>query len=155
MINKTTINNLKMFKVTDDNIIPISKLFPILFGNILKLAYVQVKPDMIVALNYDYMLFIQFQTKLGYAILTHSYDTLDNIILEFLDSYNYGIPPEHMFYIDFSKDERQNFIDTCNSFKGKYWNDILDDFIEGFYNLLCTAHLDSMDGQHKLTLNLN
>ena len=90
MVNRQVIYGLKVYKTVEENIIPISKVFPILFGNILRLSYVYFKPDVKVMLVYDQMKFLQFQTKFSYIILMHQYDNLDNIILEFLDSYHYG-----------------------------------------------------------------
>jgi len=154
MVNKVIINNLKLYKSTEENIISISKIFPILFGNILRLSYVYFKPTVKVTLIYDQMEFLKFQTKFSYAILMHMYDNLDNIILEFLDTYHYGFPPDHIFHIEFNQEIRQKFIDTCNSFKGKTWNEIIDLFIDSFYELVSTATLDDFERGKIYPLNL-
>ena len=155
MINKKTIDNLKLYKATEENVIAISKIFPILFGNLLRLSYVYFKPTVKVSLIHDQMEFIKFQTKLGYAILMHEYDNLDNIVLEFLDTYHYGFPPTYIFHIEFNQEIRQNFINICNTFKGKTWNEIIDPFIDSFYELISTAALDDFERKYKLTINLN
>lgn len=155
MINKKVIDNLKLYKSTEENIVPISKIFPILFGNILRLSYVYFKPDTKVTLIYNQIEFLKFQTKLGYAILMHEYDNLDNIVLEFLDTYHYGFPPDYMFHISFNQEIRQKFIGVCNTFKGKTWNEIIDSFIDSFYELLSTATLDDFERKYKLMLNLD
>lgn len=154
MINKSVICGLKAYKSTEENIIVISKIFPILFGNILRLSYVYFKPTDRIMLVYNQLEFLKFQTKLGYAIMMHEYDYLDNIVLEFLDSYHYGFSP-YVFHIKFNQEVRQKFIDTCNTFKGKTWNEIIDTFIDSFYELISTATLDDFERKYKLTLNLD
>ena len=155
MINKNSIMNLKAYKITNNTDSLIAKIFPSLLGNFFKLFYIDVTVGNILALSFPIDKFLQFQTKFGYAILMQKYDNFDNIILEFVDEIFVGVPPYIINKIEFGTEERQKFINICNGFVGKHWNDILEPFLEAYFILFSSAFIIDLQQNHKLTLNLN
>ena len=154
MINKQTLDNLKYFKIQEDNLLHVTKAFPLLLSNTIRSMYIYFKLDTYTNISATYEQHLKLQTKLSYFILLHQYDNFDNVLLEYLDSVHYGIHP-YIYKIEFNKEERQKFINVCNQFAGKHWNDILDPFLDALYNLLATASVDDVERLHKLPLNLN
>ena len=151
MINKETFNNLKCYRInSEEETSQFAQIFPIFLGNFFRLIHIKVLPIGVACLYYDPVKFLSFQTKLSYAILLHKYDDLDNIVLEFLDNYFCGTS-----HIDLVEEERIKFINICNGFVGKHWNDILDSFVDALYDLLSTAMIDDMEKNHKVVLHLN
>lgn len=138
MINKNLIDGLKVYKTRDDNIDTISKIFPMMFGNLLTMMVVKFPNGTVMNMVFDRDKLDSFFENFRNAIYYNEFDYIDNVILDFLHGYNFKSPP-YMVTIDFSDEEIINFTNTCNNFKEKHWNDILDDLVDAIYNLLCSA----------------
>jgi len=139
MINKKIFDSLKTYKShTDLN--EIAKSFPQIFVNFLCLLSITIPPCMIFNIRYTADALFKFQMNFGNAIATGNFDLLDNVLLELLSSYYCGFPP-YEFRIEFCESSRDRFIELCNSFKGKSWDEICDPFIDSVYELLssCTV----------------
>ena len=149
MINKNTLEGLKNYKINENNMYDIVKLFPLMLGNTLRMMYIFITPGSLINIAYTRESLMAFEIKFGYAMLMHKYDDLDNVLLDFLDSYHYGIPPDYLFHITFKDTARQHFINICNTFNGKTWNDIINPFIDVLYILFSSATIDGKD------INLN
>ena len=154
MIAKVFIDSLKTYKeplYTKDKI---ASDFPFALANCcrsMKITNILGQPQ---GLLYDWTRLREFQVNLGIAIESEQYDYLDNIILEFFSEYNYKIiTPDGkfvMFKIAFNEDAKNKFVDICNAFKGKEWNNILDDFLDSLYVFLntITIHGENLEEWH-------
>ena len=146
MINKSSLDALKNYKVNDDNIYDIAKLFPMMLGNVLRMMYVYITPSSLINLSYKRENLMQFEIKFGYAMMMHKYDDVDNVLLDFLESYHYGLQgTEHIWHIKFKDTARNRFIEICNGFAGKKWNDIIEPFIDALYLLFSSATIEGKD----------
>lgn len=84
---------------------------------------------------------IEFTNNLGCSIHQENYDLLDNIILKFFKEYYYMIPINNKYYrfvVDFNEEATNKFVETCNNFKGKQWDDIISPFLDSLYEFLNT-----------------
>jgi len=95
-------------------------------------------------LSYNALGFLTFRTRLSTAIFTNNFDYLDNVILDFIKSskYSYGATP---LTLTFSEETTLNFVELCNSFKGRPWDDIIDPFIDGLRDLLSSGFLTNVN----------
>jgi hypothetical protein len=144
MINKKLFNGLKNYYINDDNIESIAQAFPLVLGNLLRMMNVQVPPRSTVNLLFDRDKFLEFINNFGYAILNEDFDLFDNLIIEFISTYHYVILP-YKYIIDLDEEQKIIFINLCNSFKGKKWNDILDIFVDGLYDLLSLSTVNGAE----------
>ena len=80
------------------------------------------------------------QTKLGNAIINNDFDTLDDIIINFFKSY-YCITQIGKLFIEFEKEKIDKFIEICNSFKGKQWDDIVITFFNELYIFIMSGKI--------------
>ena len=138
MINKDLVFGLKGHRTTDATLDKVASSFPLVFGNLLRLMSVILPPCYVFNFMFERDKFMAFILTLGNAIHFNQFDFIDNIILEFLSSYNYIIPP-YKVIIDLDPKEVDKFTVLCNGFKGKEWNDILSPLVDGIYDLLNTA----------------
>jgi len=143
MINKDILNGLKGYRSSNDNLYHIADIFPKLLGNLLRIISVFHPPIYNVNLIYNPKDFYKFQINLSYAIANYNFDTLDNLVLEFIETYYYGIEP-NIAKLKLGEEEKKKFIDTCNNFKGKQWNDIIGPFIDSLNDLLATGSINGM-----------
>lgn len=94
-------------------------------------------------LSYDWKKQVQFKLNLGHAIYNENYDKIDDIILEFMNTYHYKIltPKKELvlFPVVFKEEAKNEFINKCNSFKGKEWDNIVSDLIDSIYSLFESA----------------
>jgi hypothetical protein len=138
MINRTLLNRFKVYKVSsygEENVI---KIFPSTFANILTMLYIKLTADVVVNFRFEKKIYDKFVTDLQTAIINEHFDYFDNIILELLHNYHFRYK-EYIISLDFNDLKMEEFIVICNEFSGKKWDDILDTFIDAFYDLLCTA----------------
>lgn len=143
MINKNILNGLKGYVSSDENLYHVADMFPRLLGNLLRIMSVYQPPIYTINLMYDQKDFYKFQINMSHAIANNSFDTLDDIVLGFIETYYYGLEP-NKFYLQFGEGIRKNFIEICNSFKGKHWNDILNPFIDSLNDLLSSGIVNGM-----------
>lgn len=138
MINKKIFEGLKGYQTTEETLSGVAQSFPMIFGHLLRMMHVMLHPCYVFNFMFERGQFIQFMSNLGNAIQSHNFDYIDNIIIEFLSSYNYVIPP-YKVIIDLDPNSVQRFTDLCNNFKGKKWNDILSPLVDGIVDLLENA----------------
>jgi len=143
MLKKEFINPLKAYKIKYMGRGAIINIFPLLLANCCRQSYIINIKGSTQPLCYDWTKLMEFKNNLSIVIANENYDLLDNIILEFFKTYNYKILTKQssylLFKIEFPKDAEDNFIETCNNFKDKQWDDILDDFLEALYIFLNTG----------------
>jgi len=154
MIQPALINSLKAFKFSTMGKEHVAKIFPELLANSCRsMAIVDImgaRKEVI----YDWGKLVEYKINLSNAIYGNNYDMLDNIIIEFFKSYNYKmITPDSrliLFHVDFPDGAISKFEETCNAFKGLLWDDIIDDFLDSFYEFVSTAtvHGDSFTSWH-------
>ena len=143
MIQQAFIKSLKAFKFSVFGKEHIAKVFPELLANSCRsMAIIDImgQPKEVI---YDWGKLVEYKINLSNAIYNDNYDLLDNIIIEFFKSYNYQIvvPDGRLiiFHIDFPDEAIEKFTNICNAFKGKQWDDIIDSFLDSFYEFVCTA----------------
>ena len=132
----------------------IAERFPFTLANCcrtMKVTNIFGKPQ---GLLYDWGQLQIFQSNMGIAISQEKYDTLDDIIIDFFNSYNYKVitpKGQHvMFTVEFPESAETIFRNKCNTFKNKKWNDILDTFLDVLVEFLKTAtvHGDTLEEWH-------
>jgi hypothetical protein len=138
MINKQLLDRFKIYKFNGINNDYIIESFPPLFANLLTMMQYRFPTGHGISFRFEKKVYDTFVSDLRFAIINKKYDDFDNIILSLLHNYNFRYK-EYLITLDFCELEMENFINICNSFKGKTWNMFLDTFIDAFYQLLCTA----------------
>jgi len=154
MIKPEFIQSLKAFKFSTMGKEHVAKIFPELLANSCRsLSITDIlgnKKEVI----YNWGKLMEYKINLSNAIYNNNYDLLDNIIIDFYQSYNYKmVTPKGqlvMFKVDFSDEVIKKFTDICNAFKGKEWDDILNDFLDAFYDFItkATIHGDNFKEWH-------
>lgn len=134
------LKGLKAYKTFVFPIETIAEVFPSIFADILKMFRLRTAIGQSMPIGYDWSKLMEFQINLGNCIANNQFNYLDNILLQFLKSYSYVIPP-YQFFIKFSNEEEEKFVNTCNAFKGKKWDDIIDVFIDAVYDLFETGKM--------------
>jgi hypothetical protein len=154
MLPEGFIASLKAYKFSVMGRDSVIKVFPELLANTCRTMQVTNMYGVPQGLCYDWNKLMEFKVNLSTAIAMEKYDTLDNIIIEFFDSYNYKIVTPMgqlvMFKVDFPKESKRKFETTCNAFKGRLWDDIIDEFVTSFYEFANTAtiHGDNLAAWH-------
>ena len=154
MIKPGMINALKAFRFSTMGREHIAKVFPELLATSCRtMAIVDIfgsKKEVI----FDWGKMMEYTVNFSSAIYSDNYDMLDDILIELLKSYNYTIfvPPGKriLFHVDFTDAAIEKFTNTCNAFKGKEWDDIINDFLDSFYEFVSTAtvHGDNFESWH-------
>jgi len=143
MISRQLLERLKSFRVNDTNKNNMADAFPDTLATVLTMFTIRNIYGEEQALLYDWRKKVKFKINLGYAIANEYFDTFDEIILDFVKSYNYRkATPDGKFYefkIEFPEQAIAEFESVCNAFKGRTWNDLLEDFINALRNLLDSA----------------
>ena len=149
MIPEGTLNSLKAFKISTFGKENIVETFPMLLANCCRTMRVPNIFGQPQELIYDWGKFVEFRVNLGTAIYNEQYDYLDNIIIEFFQTYSYKtLTPKGqlvVFTIEFPEEAVTTFENTCNAFKGKLWDNILDDFLNAFHDFVKTATVHGDD----------
>ena len=138
-INRDLINALKVYKKMRPY--DIEEKFPKAFVGCLQSMLVYFPTGHIVLLLAPLEIQNQFIDKFEEALKNDQYDQLDNITLDFISNLKYRTP-DFEISLNIEEDEKQKFIDICNNFKDKEWDEIIDEFIDSVYNLLsnCTIY---------------
>lgn len=141
---KTPLDSLKTMQInevfTKEHI---AKTFPMSLGILLRDMNIQINGGR-VNLLYKADKLHKFMSDMEEVILTNKFDYLDNIVLELLDNYTILLG-EKLEDIDIPEKDRTIFIDTCNNFKDRTWNDIFDDFLDAVYVVLKDATIAGRD----------
>lgn len=149
MIKKELINALKPFKVSTMGKDHVSRVFPELLANACRSMGVVDCYGATHPVLQDWGKLVEFKVNLSTAIYTDNYDTLDNIIIDFFNTYNYKIvlPTGKfvMFKVEFPQESKDLFESRCNQFKNCEWDEILNDFIDYLYEFLSSA---TIHGDH-------
>ena len=129
------------FAIYEKNIV--AETFPELLAQCLQMIKVINLYGEEQVLSYDWQKLVQFKVNMGNAVYTETYNSLDNILIDFLSTYHYKkVTPAGslvMFSINFLEEEKNIFIEKCESFKGKKWDNIVNDLIDAIYNLFNSA----------------
>jgi len=154
MIKPEFIKSLKAFTFSTMGKEHVAKIFPELLANSCRsLSITDImgnKKEVI----YNWGKLMEYKINLSNAIYSDNYDLLDNIIIEFYQSYNYKIVTPKgqlvMFQVEFPDEAIEKFTNICNNFKGKEWDNILSDFLDSFYEFITTAtiHGDNFSSWH-------
>jgi len=123
---------LKAYKTAVYGMETIAAVFPNLIADLLKMFMAKNAMGNTTPIGYNWNQLMEFQINLGNAIAAAQFDYLDNIVIQFLQSYSYVLPP-YQFFIEFPDEEIQEYTEICNGFKGKEWDDIVDDFVDATY----------------------
>ena len=89
-------------------------------------------------IGYDWGRLLEFQINLGSMISSHKFEYLDNVVLQLFKSYSY-IYTVYQFYIDFDSISVKRFVKTCDTFKNKEWDDVIDDFVDALHDLFSSG----------------
>ncbi len=154
MLPEGFLNSLKAYKFSVMGRDAVITSFPELLANVCRMMKVTNVFGLPQAICYDWGKLLEFKINFSNAIAFENFDMLDNIILEFFSSYHYNIiTPDGslvMFKVDFPEDETQKFVNTCNAFKGREWDDILPEFLDALYSYTskATIHGDDLESWH-------
>jgi len=129
---------LKAYKTTVYSKKIIAGIFPKIFAEILKSFMTRNAMGDPAPIGYDWNKIMEFQINMGTIIDQEKFDYLDNVVLQFLKSYSFVIPP-YRFFIELPEEEIIKYTTICDGFKGKSWDDIIDVFIDATYNLFKTG----------------
>lgn len=129
---------LKAYKTTTFPKEDIATLFPSLLADILRMFMAKSLNGRPLPIGYNWDKFMEFQTNLGIMIAQEKFDYLDNVVIQFLKSYQTCFNP-YVITICILDDELRKYENICNEFKGKTWDEIIDDFIDATYNLFKTG----------------
>ncbi|HRZ18862.1 MAG TPA: hypothetical protein P5136_02285 [Methanofastidiosum sp.] len=91
-------------------------------------------------LTFDGITVSPFQNKLRDAIENEDFDVLDNIILDFFKGYHIHLWGGKL-YISFPEENINSFVNICNNFKGKKWDEIVQDFFISLYTFMLSGSL--------------
>lgn len=128
-MKSVTFDALKVFNSRVYSVEEISRAFPLLLINTFTQFLVITEDGQWDRLYYDTSSLFYFNVNLGVAIRDNCFDYLDNIIVPFFEEC-FSIQNKKKYTVVFGEQEKLNFIDTCNSFKDKIWDDILNVFCE-------------------------
>ncbi len=135
-IDKLILDNLKRYKGKENSLDNLSHLFATYYIGCLHSLTVRFSFGGIVVLRTPLELRQAFIDKMSDIIKKNEYDYLDNVALEIINSLHFMTRFGNI-NIDINDREKQKFINICNSFKGKNWNDIIHSFVDATYDLLC------------------
>ena len=118
----------------------VAEAFPTLLAHCLQMLKVTNIFGHEQILMYDWQKLVQFKINLGGAIYNKNYDMIDDILLDFLSTYHYKkVTPRGklvMFMMEFPEEAKNAFVEKCNAFKGKDWDEIVCDLVDAIYSLL-------------------
>jgi hypothetical protein len=133
-MKKELFSGLKLYKTTNYSKEIIANAFPIVCANLFKMFMAKTPTGQAIPIGYDWGKLMEFKTNLGTIIAKENYDFLDNIIIQFLNSYSCICMPYRIF-IKFPEEKLDEYTKICDNFKGKKWDDIIDTFIDATYDL--------------------
>lgn len=93
-------------------------------------------------LNFDLIQLSIVQSDLGNMIINNDFDQLDDVIINLFKSYycHFETGP---IKISFPDSSIEKFRSTCNSFKGKLWDDIVEEFFMSAYDFIASGLIGS------------
>ena len=133
-MKRQLLKGLRGYQTPTFSIELIAELVPNLIAEVLKMYTARNAMDQITPIGYDWNKMLEFQINLGTMIATKQFDYLDNVMIQFLKSYSYVLPP-YRFFIKFPDEELIKYEEICNEFKGKEWNEIVDEFVDATIDL--------------------
>lgn len=139
-----TFDTLKMFVSSLYSLDILSRVFPLLLINKFTSFLVVTEDNMWDRLCYSFNGFFQFRINLGVAIRDSNFDNFDNVLLPFLEEC-YSVQNGKKYTLVFDEEQKKKFIDVCNSFKGKLWDDIINEFCD---ELLVLAKSSTVNGRY-------
>lgn len=93
-------------------------------------------------LSFDLIQLSIVQSDLGNMIINNEFDQLDDIIINLFKSY-YCPSERGPIKISFPEESIERFISTCDNFKGKLWDDIVEDFFMAAYDFIASGIIGS------------
>jgi hypothetical protein len=142
MLKEEYRNILKSYKVEKLGSNVVAGQFPSILCHVCINSYVINMYGQRQTIYYDWKKKIEFEVSLGAAIASEYYDILDDIIINFMKTFNYNIitPANTLvnFIVNIPEPSIAKFQNVCNNFKGKLWDDILNDFIDALYEFTNT-----------------
>jgi hypothetical protein len=141
---KDIFESVKVLKTINCDLDTISEIVPIKILYSLRAFRIIDPLGKTYELTFDGSQIPEFQNNLRKAIKTSNFDTLDNIIIDFFEWYHISFGDGNL-YVTFRTDVREKFINTCNNFKGKIWDDIVDDFFTSLYDLISSGKVGPYD----------
>lgn len=135
-VDKEIVDRLKIYK-KDDYCRHL--MFPSYFIGCLQSFILKFPTGQVVILKTPIQLKEKYIKEMKSILEENRFDYLDNLTLEILESLYFFTYFGNIF-IKLDRDEKEKFIDTCNNFKGKEWNEVISPFIDSVYELLqkCT-----------------
>ena len=140
MHKKFSFDNLKMHTSAQRSYAEIEIDFPIALVMAIKL-YPVMFGEYFGSIFYSGASFLTLRNRLGYAMSNNHFDSLDEIIFNFFKQSLYCSIFGQTAYLSFTPEATSKFILVCDSFKGKVWDDIIDTFVDEFYNLMEAGYL--------------
>jgi hypothetical protein len=142
MLNEKYKGSLLILKKSINGADAVAKLFPRCLMEFLRCVYVTNMYGQLQTICYDYEKSHEFQIRLGFAIHNNNFDAIDDILIEFINTYHYKIlTPDFklvMFPVNIPKEAESVFRKICNSFKGKEWDNILPELVDTLYAFTST-----------------
>jgi len=108
----------------------VAEYFPEVLAGFLKMINIKSAQLITAPIEFDWQKLMKFKMNFGKAIYTNNFDKLDDIILEFLNTYKCRISLTQSVVASFPEEAQKQLVQTCNSFKGKQWNDILEELVD-------------------------
>ena len=127
------LKGLKGYRTAIFSLETVATVVPQLISDLFKSFFIEGPRGHPMPIGYDWGRLMEFQVNLGTVIVNQNFDYLDNIIIQFFKSYGCVVPP-HKHHIQFPDEAITKFTLICNSFKGKEWDDIIDEFIDALYD---------------------
>lgn len=141
-MHKHIINSIAYYTEPYYSATQIADLIPDIIANALRFMPFKHmgKPLAIVYTPID---LLTFKNRLGGAIYNKDFDSLDNIILNFFTTYACYTPTYIPMHLKFTTEATLNFENTCNTFKGMQWNEIVYKFSSALCDLLSTGYINN------------
>jgi hypothetical protein len=135
MMDKMIFDRLKIYKIVNHDMYKVSETFPIMFISLMQLLMVKLDSGHVINLKFLPAHVKPFLIQFSNVIKNQEFDKFDDLILGLISTYYFNYPP-YIIVIDLDPEYKEKFITTCNSFRGKHWNDILSIFIDSLYELI-------------------
>jgi hypothetical protein len=134
-IDQEIVNRLKLYKDEDRK-----SLFASYYIGCLQSLLVRFSFGGVIVLKTPLELRKKFIDNMNTTIQENNFDYLDNITLDFMGSLHF-VTNFGNIAITIDEEQKKKFIEICNSFKGKKWEEVCPIFIDNTYDLLCKCSI--------------
>ena len=135
---------LRGYKEPSFSLKAVATVFPETLANVLRLFNNRETILRSASVTFDWSAMKRFQMELGSAIYNENFDKLDDVVLKFYKTYH-CVKPQGTYigryYIFFPEESIEKFVNICNGFKNKTWNEVIDPFLDALHELFDSSSI--------------